>query len=140
MSMDSDFTGMWRADLTASRLRGPTPDEITASVIHDDRILRVVITIVGMGTPASRMAFEVATTGEATMNTVLGAEWVSRSRWAGRELLIESSVNHAGRQMHFCDYWSMSDDGQRLIMEHRGDDLDGQITVFDRIRDASDET
>jgi hypothetical protein len=62
------------------------------------------------------------------MNHVAGAEWLSRSHWVGQELLIEAHVGHAGRQMHFCDYWSLSDDGQPLTMEHRGDDLDGQIT------------
>jgi hypothetical protein len=136
MSMHSDFTGTWRADLAASRLRGPIPDEITSSIKHGDAMLRVVMTIITSGAPALPMAFEVSTTGEATMNTVLGAEWISRSRWVGRELLIESDVKHAGRQMHFCDYWSLSDDGRHLIMEHRGDDLEGQITVFDRIAGA----
>jgi len=32
--------------------------------------------------------------------------------------------------------WSLSDDGQRLTMEHRGDDLDGQITVLDPVGGA----
>ena len=94
------------------------------------------MTIITTGVPASQLAFEVRTTGSASMNTVLGAEWVSCARWIGRELLIESDVNHAGRQLHFCDYWSISDDGQRLTMEHRGDDLAGQITVFNRIAGA----
>jgi hypothetical protein len=113
------------------------PDEITASVTHGAATLRVVMTIVTAGSPAARMTFEVSATGEATVNTVLGAEWISRSRWVGRELLIESDVSHAGRRMHFCDYWSISDDGQRLTMEHRGDDLAGQITAFDRIGGAT---
>lgn len=40
----------------------------------------------------------------------------------------------AGRQGHFLDYWSLSSDGQTLIMEHRGDDLAGQITFLEKMR------
>lgn len=111
------------------------PDAITASVDHGDETLRVVVTILsaGGGAPASSMAFEVGINGDATVNSVLGSEWISRSRWVGGELLIESDVTHGERRMHFCDYWSVSDDGRRLTMEHRGDDLEGQITVFDRV-------
>jgi hypothetical protein len=34
--------------------------------------------------------------------------------------------------MHFCDYWSLSPNGQTLSMEHRNDDLAGQKTVLER--------
>ena len=80
---------------------------------------------------ALRLLFHARTNGEMITNSVAGAEWVSRSRWVGDELLIESDVRQAGRQMHFRDYWLLSADGRRLTMEHRGDDLDGQITVLD---------
>jgi hypothetical protein len=133
MSTHSDFTGTWRADLAASRLRGPTPSEITAEVIYADPELRVIMTIRTPNAADSQIAFDVCAIGGPRRNTVLGAEWVSSSRWVGTELLIESEVSHAGRQMHFCDYWSISNDGRRLTMEHREDDLHGQITVFDRI-------
>jgi len=133
MTTHSDFTGTWRANLAASRLRGPAPSEITVSIRHADPDLCVVMTIISADNKSAQMTFDVRTTNEANANTVLGTEWISRSRWVGRELLIESDVDHAGRTMHFRDYWSMSDDGQRLIMEHREDDLDGQITVLDRL-------
>lgn len=136
MPAHSDFTGTWRADLAASRLRGPTPSEIVVSLLHSDPELRVEMTIVMPDTAATHTTFDACTTGEAIVNTVGGAEWVSHSRWIENELLIESDVSHAGRQMHFRDYWFLSDDGRRLTMEHRGDDLDGQITVLDRIDGA----
>lgn len=41
-------------------------------------------------------------------------------------------MNRGERQIHFCDYWSLSSDGRTLTMEHRGDDLAGQITFLDR--------
>ena len=92
------------------------------------------MTIVTADDRDMRMTFDARTTGEVITNVVGTSQWASRSRWVGHELLIESDVSQSGRQMHFCDYWSLSDDGQRLTMEHRGDDLDGQITVLDRGR------
>ena len=136
MPAHSDFTGTWRGDLAASRLRGPTPNEIVVSLVHADPELRVEMTIAMADTTATHLVFDACTTGEAIVNTIGGAEWVSRSRWFDRELLIESDVSQAGRRMHFCDYWSLSDDRRRLTMEHRGDDLDGQLTVLDRMDGA----
>jgi hypothetical protein len=136
MAERSDFTGRWRADLAASRLRGPTPKEIVVSLVHSDPDLRAEMTIVTADATATHIVFDARTTGEAIANTIGGAEWVSRSRWAEHELLIESDVSQAGRLMHFRDYWSLSSDGQRLTMEHRGDDLDGQLTVLHRMDGA----
>jgi len=61
----------------------------------------------------------------------------SRLQWVGNELLIESSVNFGEGQSHFLDYWSLSDDGQTLVMEHRGDDLAGQITFLEKCSSPS---
>ena len=126
-----DLTGTWRADLAASTLRGPTPSAIIVSLVHADPELQVDMTITAADGVATRTAFHARTTGEPVTNDVLGAQWVSRSRWVDGELLIESDVSHSARHMHFCDYWSLSRDGRRLTMAHRGDDLDGQITVLD---------
>lgn len=53
-------------------------------------------------------------------------------RWVGRELLIESWVKQGERDLHFRDYWSLSSDNETLTMEHRDDDLAGQITIVER--------
>ena len=45
----------------------------------------------------------------------------------------ESWMQFAAREMHFCDCWSLSSDGQTLTMEHRNDDLAGQLTILDRV-------
>jgi hypothetical protein len=54
------------------------------------------------------------------------------ARWIGDELLIELFTHAADREMHLCDYWSVSPDGETLTMEHRDDDLAGQITILHR--------
>jgi hypothetical protein len=129
----SDFSGQWKADLAASTLRGDPPTAIFASIAHQSSLLRVEMKIVSGNSAPNVMTFEVRIDGEPTHNSVRGTDWVSRSHWVGRELLIESEVSHAAGRMHFRDYWSLSDDGRRLTMEHRDDDLAGQVTVLDRI-------
>ena len=131
--MRSDFSGQWKADLAGSTLKGPPPTAVFASIAHGASVLRVEMTIVPPDTAPAVMTFEVRLDGEPTANLVRGAEWVSRARWVDGELLIESEVRHARGQMHFRDYWSLSVDGRRLTMEHRDDDLAGQVTVLDRI-------
>jgi hypothetical protein len=138
MATDSNFTGVWRADLLASRLRGPTPTDMIVSVTHTGTELRVEMTVKTAPDAITPIVFYVRTTGEPTTNSVGGGQWVSRSSWVGHELLIESEVTHGERQMHFCDYWSISANGRQLIMEHRGDDLDGQRTVLNRLKERSD--
>ena len=78
------------------------------------------------------LVFRGTTTGEEVSNIILGVPWRSQLRWVGRELLIESWVNHGGREIRFRDFWSLSDDGETLTMQHRGDDLAGQTTILER--------
>jgi hypothetical protein len=138
MPTDSNFTGVWRADLLASRLRGPAPADMIISVSHAGAEVRVEMTVKTAADAITSIEFYVRTTGEPTTNSVGAGQWVSRSSWVGHELLIESDVTHGDRQMHFRDYWSLSADGRQLIMEHRGDDLDGQRTVLNRVVEPRD--
>jgi len=133
MPIRSDFTGEWKVDLGASTLHGPTPKAIVVRIAHFEPELRVDMTIVGADDKERVIAFAARSSGGQVTNTVLGNEWISQSQWVGRELLIESQVSQAGRRMHFRDYWSLSDDGRRLTMEHRDDDLAGQVTILDRV-------
>jgi hypothetical protein len=48
--------------------------------------------------------------------------------------VIESWISVGGRNCHFRDHWSLSPGGQILTMEHRDDDLAGQMTVLEKIR------
>jgi hypothetical protein len=46
--------------------------------------------------------------------------------------MFESRMQSGTRESHFYDCWSLSPNGQTLWMEHRDDDLAGQMTVLDR--------
>lgn len=137
MTAVTNFSGRWKADLASSRLHGQIPGAIVVTIAHSEPELRAEMTITTTDGTPMRIAFDARTTGEPIANTVLGGEWVSRSRWIGHELLIESHVSQGGRQLHFCDYWSVSADGHRMTMEHRDDDLAGQLTVLDRVEDEA---
>lgn len=130
--MTVDFTGVWTADLAASTLRGPIPREIVFSIAHAAPDLRAELTMTTMDGQSVHTVFVVRTTGEPALNNVLGSEWLSEARWTGPELLIESRVAQAGRELRFRDYWFLSNDGSTLTMEHRDDDLAGQITILRR--------
>jgi hypothetical protein len=131
--MNLDFTGKWKANLKNCRLLGPVPKELLITIFHTDPDLRFEMDITTLDQNTQHIDFQARTTGDSTTNLVLGAVWKSRSWWMGDELLIESWINQPGREMHFCDYWSLSRDRQVLTMEHRDDDLRGQITVLDRV-------
>jgi hypothetical protein len=77
------------------------------------------------------MTFTYETDAETT-NSLGEATARTHARWEGMELVIESRMKTPGREFHFKDHWSLSDDGRTLTMAHRGDDLAGQVSVFEK--------
>lgn len=131
--MPPDFSGVWKADLQRSKLLGPQPTAVLAKIKHSREELSAELVITKPDGCEDSLLFQGRTPGEEVTNVAQGVEMRSRLRWIGYELLIESWVNVAGRQGHFLDYWSLSSDSQTLIMDHRGDDLDGQITFLEKV-------
>jgi hypothetical protein len=128
--MTADFTGVWKANLEKSKLLGPTPKAVLARISHLDPEIVVEILTTKMDSSEDRLVYKALTTGEEFTNSVHGLQIRSRCEWNGMELLIESWMDVKGRQVHFRDFWSLSSDGQTLTMEHRDDDLAGQITFL----------
>lgn len=135
--MNVDFTGDWSADLAASRLHGPPPKEVRFSIVHSEPMLDAELTMTMMDGSVVQLVFRARTTGERVANTVSGSEWQTEAVWVGPELMIESWVKHPSRELHFRDYWSLSSDGRTLTMEHRDDDLAGQLTILRRVDSAA---
>lgn len=131
--MSPDFSGVWKADLQRSKLLGPQPTAVLAKIKHSGEDLSAEIVITKADGCENSLVFKGRTSGEQITNVVQGVEMRSRLRWVDNELLIESWVNVDRRQGHFLDYWSLSSDGETLIMEHRGDDLAGQITFLQKM-------
>ena len=127
-----NFTGTWNANLSKSRFLGPLPTAIAIRIEHSDPELREEILVTKVDGSEERVVFECWTNGEQGKSLMNGSAVRGNARWEREELVIESWMQFGAREMHFCDCWSLSPDGQFLSMEHRKDDLAGQRTVLDR--------
>lgn len=137
MKSSPNLTGLWKANLEKSKLLGPSPKTITAKIRHSKGDLAVAMVITMPDSTEYKLMFGGPTTGEEVLNTVNGQPWRSQIRWIGAELLIESWVDLVQRKYHFRDFWFLSNDGQSLTMEHRDDDLRGQVTLLEKMSQPS---
>jgi len=111
---------------------GLVPKAIAAKIEHSDPALREEIVVTKVDGSEERAVFQCRTNGEQGKSLLNGCAVRGNARWEGKELVIESWMQFGTREMHFCDCWSLSPDGQSLSMEHRKDDLGGQLTMFER--------
>jgi hypothetical protein len=132
--MSVNFTGTWNANLSKSRFVGPLPTAITAKIEHSDPELQLEMLVTKADGSEDRVVFQCWTNGEEGKSLLNGGTIRGSARWEAGELVIESWVQFDTREMHFCDCWSLSPDGQTLTMEHRKGDLAGQLIVLARAR------
>ena len=125
----TNFSGLWHADLSKSRITGPAPSKILIKIAHDADELRQAVLSTRVHGEQDRVAARYSMTAAETTSELHGLRMTSRVRWNGPELVIE--LTYAGNE--FRDYWSLSDDGRVLTMEHRDDVLAGQITILERV-------
>jgi hypothetical protein len=130
--MSVDFSGTWTADLTASRLPEPQPTAITITIEHHGPELKQVAAVLRAGGQQRQAILQCRIDGQERRIALDGKPVRGSAKWEGDELMIEIWVELGGRELHLCDYWSLSPDGQILYMEHRNDDLAGQRTVLRR--------
>ena len=130
--MSVNFTGTWNANLSKSRFLGPSPKTLSVKIEHSDPELQEEILVTNGDGSEERVVFKCWTDGEQDGSLLNGVAVRGGGRWDGEELVIESRIQFGTREMHFCDCWSLSPDGQTLSMEHREDDLAGQLTILDR--------
>jgi hypothetical protein len=133
-----DFTGVWEMNFERSILRGSAPKRILVKIEHREPRLIQQIHLTNAGGTEQRMTFMYETDAETT-NSIGEATARTHARWEGMELVLESRMKTASRELHFKDHWSLSDDGGTLMMAHRDDDLAGQISVLEK-RSQADTT
>jgi hypothetical protein len=131
--MSVNFTGIWNANLLKSRFAGPPPKAISIKIEQSDCELEEEVVVTKLDGSTERVVFQCWINGQQDRNLLNGRPVRGATRWEGEELIIESWMQFAAREMHFCDCWSLSSDGQTLTMEHRNDDLAGQLTILDRV-------
>jgi len=133
MRTSVNFSGTWNANLSKSRLLGPPLKALSVKIEHSDPELREELLVKKIDGSEEKVVFECWTNGEQDKSLLNGTTVRGRARWEGVELVIESWIRFGTREMYFCDCWSLSHDGQELSMEHRKDDLAGQLTVLERV-------
>lgn len=119
-------------DLAKSRLLGPVPRAVFAVVEHREGTVSIEMQRTEEDGTEQLYRFQCQTNGEPTTNLVQGVEVITTAHWAASELEIVSRMMAGGRERTFRDYWQVSADGATLTMEHRSDELAGQVAVFQR--------
>ena len=118
-------------NLERSVLHGRIPEQIFVKIEHREPTLIQQILIRNANGEEQLQTFTLKV-GEETSNSAGGISVQCCARWEGRELVIESRMKTTDRELHFKDYWSLSNDNALLTMAHRDDDLAGQITLLER--------
>jgi len=131
--MAVDFTGVWQADLSDSKLLGPAPKAISVTIAHSDPELSQEIVVTKADAIVERIAFRCRTDGAPDHCSLNGVAANGTARWDGDELVIELRIQRGAGELYLCDCWSLSADTKTLIMEHRDDALAGQVTVLRRM-------
>lgn len=107
------------------------PAQILVTIEHREPILDQETLVTYENGEEQRLAFRYET-GSDTINHLGDAVARTRAQWQDTELVIHSWLEAAGRELHLKDYWSISEDGKVLTMEHRDDSLAGQIVMYER--------
>jgi hypothetical protein len=131
----SSFTGVWKLDCEKSTVHGVVPAQVFIRIEHQEPTLvqQILLTSANGEERLQTFRYEI---GVEVSNSVGGVPVRTCARWEGTELLISSWMRTPDRELHFKDYWSMSNDGKTLTMEHRDDDLAGQISLLERASQA----
>ena len=129
--MSTNFSGIWLFNHQKSHMRAQAPELMVITIDHrEPHIFQHVQTTTADGVEQGT-AFEFIV-GAEVVNNVGGLPVRTTATWKGDELVVESSMKTAARELHFRDYWSVSDNGLTLTMAHRDDDLVGQVSVLEK--------
>jgi hypothetical protein len=131
--MSADFTGVWTANLRKSRFLGPSPKAVSVKIEQSDANLLEELVVEKFDGSEDRVVLQCWINSEQDRHLLNGSPIRGNATWEGDKLVIESWVQFGAREMHFRDCWFLSSDRQILTMEHRDDDLAGQLTILDRV-------
>jgi len=107
-----------------------------AKIDHREPVLEQTVLVIAANGGRQLLKVEFLTSGEESVNRVGAGQMRTRTSWEGEELLIESWLAAGEHSSHFRDYWRLSASGDTLTMEHRDDDLAGQVAVLTRAPEA----
>ncbi|HTT24556.1 MAG TPA: hypothetical protein VMG82_36910 [Candidatus Sulfotelmatobacter sp.] len=134
--MPVDFSGTWVADLSTSIFRGPQPASLRLNISHSEPELREELVFARPDGIEDHSRFVCQTTGDDGTCLLNNIPIPGCACWVKQELVIETRIRLAEREVYLCDCWSLSSDEETLVMEHRNDALAGQRVVFKRFSPA----
>lgn len=120
-------------NIQKSTFAGQAPAALFVKIDHREPALVQTILATAPSGDERIFTFTFDTCGHETGLTLAGGDGLSRARWDGPELVIESVFTTAQRTFRFEDHWSMSADGATMRMVHRNDDLAGQDVILERV-------
>jgi hypothetical protein len=118
---------------------GPPFIRMLAKIDHHEPTLIQTVVVIDANGARRQLKWEFVTSGEDSVNGVGAGQMRTRASWEGEELLIESWLAVGEHTSHFRDYRLLSNSGETMTMEHRNDDLAGQIAVLERAPNADKE-
>jgi hypothetical protein len=98
-------------------------------IAHGEDVLTQEVVITHQNGEQNHQAVSFSMTDPESTTELRGVPLKVRVQWNGPEMVIEST--YSGNV--FRDYWSLSDNGQVLTMEHRDDAIAGQVMVLERV-------
>ncbi|MGH9664651.1 MAG: hypothetical protein ACRD9L_09535 [Bryobacteraceae bacterium] len=130
-----NFSGEWKMNAAKSDYgRMPAPNTFERKVTHRDPLLKIVSTQSGArGTSTAEL--NLTTDGQNCVNKVHDIEVTSVAHWEGDNLLISSTENFHGADIHQIEKWTLSQDGKTLTIGTRVSAPQGQyniLAVFDK--------
>ena len=127
-----NFSGTWIADLGRSKFLGPSPKALTVLIEQNHDSLRQELQLTRTDGTEERVIFQFRTNAGESEAMLNGKPTRNNCRWNKDELVIQTWVQIRNRELHLRDHWMLSPDGTTLSMEHRDDDLAGQLTILKR--------
>ncbi|MBZ5603254.1 MAG: hypothetical protein LAO79_13210 [Acidobacteriia bacterium] len=114
-----NFSGDWKMNIAKSDFGPvPAPEELTRAIQHKDLNLAIKTHQKGaQGDISTELKY--TTDGKPCMNKVNGSDSAGTAKFEGDNLVIESTREYQGMQLHTKETWSLSDGGKTLtILNH----------------------
>jgi hypothetical protein len=117
LSAETNYSGVWKANLEASKLPGgPKPSNYLVIITQQGpKITELIGTWDQRGERRSTLVFDTAPGAKPSINSMRGAPMRTKPSWDGSNLVLDSAV--AGpKPLKVKETWSLSPDGETLTI------------------------
>ncbi|MCS7026044.1 MAG: hypothetical protein NZV14_14670 [Bryobacteraceae bacterium] len=128
-SAKPNFTGVWKLVADKSDFGPlPVPEKLEQKIEHNDPEVKVVAT---QSTQSGEMTAELNynTEGKETTNQFRGQPMKCVAKWDGDALTVDSKIDFQGNEITLNDRWTLSEDGQTLILNRKINSPQGEMEM-----------